>query len=194
MFARPLTRAVDFDVPVRHSYLLVSLLTFLVAFLIKPASIFVTFWLRWQMSSPWWWRLPDRPGDHHHLPPIGVFGLDWLLLFLRSLLNPGCCCGSHDVTAWSSDWPQRAMWCQTCSISLLRPVLNTDLFNDNKLETTKELGGDIKSLKKRIIKFGLNGVKVHPPVFPGQVQQRDFFSFSFLKIFPTNKNTQTKDF
>jgi len=49
---------------------------------------------------------------------------------------------------------------------LLRPVPNTDLFNDNKLETTKELGGDIKSLKKGIIKFGLNGVKVHPPYFP----------------------------
>ena len=43
MFARPLTRAVDDDVPVRHGYLLVSLLTFLVAVLIKPASIICDF-------------------------------------------------------------------------------------------------------------------------------------------------------
>ena len=40
------------------------------------------------MSSPWWWRLPDRPGDHHHLPPIGVFGLDWLLLFFGVSFKP----------------------------------------------------------------------------------------------------------
>ena len=59
MFARPLTRAVDDDVPVRHSYLLVSLLTFLVAILIKPASIFCDFLTQMAnefsmvMAPPW---------------------------------------------------------------------------------------------------------------------------------------------
>jgi len=40
---RWLARAVGEDVPVRHGYPLVSLLTFLVAILIQPASIFCGF-------------------------------------------------------------------------------------------------------------------------------------------------------
>ena len=78
MFARPLTRAVDVDVPVRHGYLLVSLLTFLVAFLIKPASIFCDFLTQMAnefsmvMAPP---RQRQAGGAHHLLPPIDVFVL-----------------------------------------------------------------------------------------------------------------------
>ena len=164
MFASPLTRAVDDNVPVRHSYPLVSLLTFLVAILIKPASIFCDFWLRWQMSSLCWWRLPDllytvlsqvtlpgtETGQRCPPPPPTNWCVQLRLAFVvfEVSFKPWSCCQSHDAAAWSPGWPQRATWYQTCSIRLLKPVPNTDLFNDNKLETTKELGGDIKSLKK----------------------------------------------
>ena len=95
-------------VPVRHGYLLVRLLTFLVAFLIKPASIFVTFWLRWQMSSPWWWRLPDRPEvSTTTFCQLACSFLDCLLLLLGSLLNPGCC-GSCDNAVWPPGWPLKS--------------------------------------------------------------------------------------
>ena len=90
MFARPLTRAVDVDVPVRHGYLLVSLLTFLVAFLIKPASIFCDFLA--QMANEFSMMMaPSRQagGVHHHLLPIDVFVLRLPFVVVGISFKPG---------------------------------------------------------------------------------------------------------
>ena len=90
MFARPLTRAVDVDVPVRHGYLLVSLLTFLVAFLIKPASIFCDF-LAQMANEISMMMAPSRQagGVHHHLLPIDVFVLRLPFVVVGISFKPG---------------------------------------------------------------------------------------------------------
>ena len=90
MFARPLTRAVDVDVPVRHGYLLVSLLTFLVAFLIKPASIFCDF-LAQMANELSMMMAPSRQagGVHHHLLPIDVFVLRLPFVVVGISFKPG---------------------------------------------------------------------------------------------------------
>ena len=81
MFARPLTRAADHtvlcdvDVPVRHGYLLVSLLTFLVAVLIEPASIICDF-LTQMANELSMLMAPPRPAIHCAFPGHSAWDRD----------------------------------------------------------------------------------------------------------------------
>ena len=167
-------------VPVRHGYLLVRLLTFLVAFLIKPASIFVTFWLRWQMSSPWWWRLPDRPGDHHHLPPIWsvrlrlafvVFGVSfkpWLLLWIT-----WCYCV---IPLTGRKEPCDVKPVASACLNRYQTPISSMITN---LKQQKNWGETLKVWKKHN-KIWIERSESSSPRINGLVQQRDFFSFFFL--------------
>jgi len=89
----------------------------------------------------------DR-GVHHHLLPIVVFGLDWLLLFLRSLLNPGAAVNHmmllRDPLAGRKE-PRDIKPVASACLNRYKTPISSMITN---LKQQKNWGGDIKSLKK----------------------------------------------
>ena len=180
MFARPLTRAVDVDVPVRHGYLLVSLLTFLVAFLIKPASIFCDF-LAQMANELSMMMAPSRQAGWPPPPPANwsvrlrlafvVFGVSfkpWLLLWIT-----WCYCV---IPLTGRKEPCDVKPVASACLNRYQTPISSMITN---LKQQKNWGETLKVWKKHN-KIWIERSESSSPRINGLVQQRDFFSFSFL--------------
>jgi len=157
------------------------------------------------MSSLCWWRLPDllytvlsqvtlpgtETGQRCPPPPPTNCCVRLRLAFVvfEVSFKPWSCCQSHDAAAWSlagRKEPRDIKLVASAFLNRYQTPISSMITN---LKQQKNWGKTLKVWNKE--KFGLNGVKVHPPLLRDKCNREISFLFSSWKYFQQiRKNKQ----